>query len=125
MPALTNGKTQFYADVIAGRPALWEIAAGVAFCCTRQECLGWGMALQVDWHSLRPLQLSEALKRRFDNAERYTGYYLFLDSRQAFVVWHCLHEILDSDVLDEIGTYQLQLVGLEHLNLVCPGLSGH
>lgn len=116
MPALINRKTQFYANVIAGRPAVWEIAAGVAFCCSRREFLGWGLALQIDWHSLRPLQLSEALERRFDYAERYIGYYLFLNSHQDFVVWYCLHGILDNDVLDEIGTYQLQLVGLEHLN---------
>lgn len=114
MPAPTKDKTQFYADVVAGRPAVWEIAAGVAFC-TRRECLDWGLALQVDWHTLGPSQLGEALGRRFDEPELYNDYFLFLDSRRDFVVWHSLPGVMDSAALDEISNHQLQLMGLEHL----------
>jgi hypothetical protein len=114
MPAPTKDKTQFYADVVAGRPAVWEIAVGVAFC-TRRECLDWGLALQVDWHTLGPSQLGEALGRRFGEPERYNDYFLFLDSRRDFVVWHSLPGVMDNTTLDEISNHQLQLMGLEHL----------
>lgn len=114
MSARNTDKAQFYAEVVAGRPAIWEIAAGVAFC-TRRECLDWGLALQVDWHSLGPSQLGDALERRFDDPERYNDYFLFLDSRRDFVVWHCLPGELDTAALDEISAHQLQLMGLEHL----------
>jgi len=107
-------KAQFYADVVAGRPAIWEIATGIAFC-TRRECLDWGLALQVDWHRLAPSQLGEALGRRFEDPERYNEYFLFLDSRRECVVWHCLPGTIDSATLDDISAHQLQLMGLEHL----------
>ncbi|PBP93703.1 type III secretion protein HrpV [Pseudomonas congelans] len=107
-------KEQFYAEVVAGRPAIWEIAAGVSFC-TRRECMDWGLALQVDWHNLGPSQFGEALERRFDDPERYHDYFLFLDSRREFVIWRCLPGELDRAALDEISTHQLQLMGLEHL----------
>ncbi|MCI3944158.1 negative regulator of hrp expression HrpV [Pseudomonas syringae] len=109
-------KTAFYAQVVAQSPAVWPVANGVAFV-SRREHQDWGIALHIEGRALRPEQLREALQRRFVEAERFSRYFLFLDVRRDFVVWHAIKQTPDSFAsLDEIRRYELTLAGLDHLS---------
>ncbi|MBD1554533.1 type III secretion protein HrpV [Pseudomonas typographi] len=108
-------KEAFYTHLMAERAATWPVAAGVFFASAREH-QHWGMALQVEGAVLTPAQLRQALARRFGDPERYSEYFLFLDSRRNFVIWHALPEPLAAGMaLDAIRNAQLTLAGLEHL----------
>jgi hypothetical protein len=109
-------KAAFYAQVVAQNPAIWPVANGVAFV-SRREYRDWGIALHIEGRALRPEQLRDALQRRFIEAERFSHYFLFLDVRRDFVVWHAVTETPDSfDSLDDISRHELMLAGLDHLS---------
>jgi hypothetical protein len=108
-------KQAFYTQVLAERAAIWPVAKGVSFVSCREH-LEWGIALHIREDVLTPDQLRTALRRRFSEAERYWDYYLSLDSRCKFAIWHALPKHPDSDIfLKEILRRQLCLTGLEHL----------
>ena len=109
-------KAAFYAQVAARRAAVWPVAKGVAFV-SRCEHSDWGIALHIEGRVLRPEQLQDALQRRFTQAERFSHYFLFLDVRHDFVVWHAVSERAATIAnLDEIRRHELQLAGLDHLS---------
>ncbi|GGM31220.1 type III secretion protein HrpV [Pseudomonas asuensis] len=111
----TVEKQAFYTLVLAERVAIWSVANGVSFVSCREH-LEWGMALHIQEDVLTPDQLRTAVKRRFSEAERYRNYFLSLDSRCKFAVWHALPNFLGSDMsLEEIRRRQFILTGLEHL----------
>lgn len=108
-------KAAFYAQVAARRMAIWPVAQGVTFV-SRCEHHDWGIALHIEGRALRPEQLHEALQRRFTQAEQFSHYFLFLDARHDFVVWHAVSDTAASVAsLDEIWRHELQLAGLDHL----------
>ena len=109
-------KTAFYAQVAARRAAVWPVAKGVAFV-SRCEHSDWGIALHIEGRALRLEQLHDALQRRFTQAERFNHYFLFLDVRHDFVVWHSVSErAVTIANLDEILRHELHLAGLDDLS---------
>ncbi|RMM16413.1 Negative regulator of hrp expression HrpV [Pseudomonas syringae] len=50
-------------------------------------------------------------------SERFNHYFLFLDVRRDFVVWHAVNEKPGSYAsLDDIRRHELMLAGLDHLS---------
>lgn len=108
-------KSAFYALVVAERPAIWPVATGVAFV-SRREHRDWGIALQIEGRALSPEQLRDALERRFEQAELFAEYFLFLDIQRDFVVWHAVPDVSEIPAsFDSIRRHELMLAGLEHL----------
>ena len=108
-------KTAVYYNVAAQSPAVWPVANGVSFV-SRREHHDWGIALHIEGRALRPEQLREALQLRFSEAERFNDYFLFLDMRRDFVVWHAVSDAPYAVTnLDDIRRNELILAGLDHL----------
>jgi hypothetical protein len=108
-------KEVFYEHLLQERSAAWLVATGVSFVSCREHCC-WGMALHVEGRVLIPEQLRHALSRRFGEAERYSGYFLFLDARQDFFIWRALPTACSVEMsLEDIRHAQLTLAGFEHL----------
>jgi hypothetical protein len=106
----------FQKCIASGVPAYWEIAPGIEFGL-RREPHSVGIALQVQSQALRPNQIQRALERRFAYPADYADCFLFLDPQRAFVVWHALPEApMDVELLNEIQSQQLSLLGLDDLD---------
>ncbi|MFL6965657.1 hypothetical protein ACJ6X8_05390 [Pseudomonas alvandae] len=106
----------FQKNIIAGIATYWEIAPGIEFCL-RREPHSVGLALQVHSQALRANQMQHALERRFAQPADYAQLFLFLDPQRALVVWQALPESpISSQMLDEIQSRQLALLGLEDLD---------
>lgn len=109
-------KDEFYEQVSAGQPAIWPLASGVSFV-SRHEHHDWGIALHIDSRTLKPQQLRGALERRFTQSHLFTDYFMFLDARRDFVVWHTSPtSAFSGHSLDTVCQHQLILVGLDHLH---------
>lgn len=116
---ISTSKRAFQECVAVGMPAQWELAPGIEFCL-RREPPSLGLALRVRSQALRPNQLSLALERRFESPLEFDRYFLFLDPQRSLVVWHTLPEQpVSFDILNDIQSHELTLVGLEHLD-DCP-----
>lgn len=106
----------FQKNIVAGIPTYWEIAPGIEFGL-RREPHSVGLALQIQSQALRPNQIQHALERRFAYPADYAQLFLFLDPQRAFVVWHALPDALVSaQLLDDIQSRELSLLGLEDLD---------
>lgn len=106
----------FQKNIIAGIATYWEIAPGIEFCL-RREPHSVGLALQIQSQALRANQIQHALERRFAQSTDYTQLFVFLDPQRALVVWQALPDApLSTELLDEIQSRQLSLLGLEDLD---------
>lgn len=106
----------FQKNIIAGIATYWEIAPGIEFCL-RREPHSLGLALQIQSQALAINQVQRALERRFAQPSDYAQLFLFLDPQRALVVWQALPESpICSQMLDEIQSRQLALLGLEDLD---------
>lgn len=110
----------FQKNIIAGIATYWEIAPGIEFSL-RREPHSAGLALQVQSQALRANQIQHALERRFANPTDYAQLFLFLDPQRALVVWHALPDSsISPELLDQIQSRQLSLLGLEDLDDYSP-----
>lgn len=106
----------FQKNIIAGIATYWEIAPGIEFCL-RREPHSVGLALQIQSHVIGVNQVQRALERRFADSSDYAQLFLFLDPQSALVVWQALPESsISPQLLDEIQSRQLSLLGLEDLD---------
>ncbi|BBP62157.1 hypothetical protein [Pseudomonas sp. St316] len=106
----------FQKNIIAGIATYWEIAPGIEFCL-RREPHSVGLALQIQSQALRANQIQHALERRFAHPTDYAQVFVFLDPQRALVVWQALPDApLSTELLDEIQSRQLSLLGLEDLD---------
>ncbi|AIZ34276.1 transcriptional regulator [Pseudomonas parafulva] len=106
----------FQKNVIAGIASYWEIAPGIEFGL-RREAHSVGLALQVQSQVLRANQIQQALERRFAHPQDYAHLYVFLDPQRALVVWQALPDVpLTPELLDDLQSRQLSLLGLEDLD---------
>ncbi|MBC3345613.1 MULTISPECIES: transcriptional regulator [Pseudomonas] len=106
----------FQKNIIAGIATYWEIAPGIEFCL-RREPHSVGLALQVQSQALGLNQIQRALERRFAHPSDFAQLFLFLDPQRALVVWQALPEPpISSQMLNEIQSRQLSLLGLEDLD---------
>jgi hypothetical protein len=106
----------FQKNIIAGIATYWEIAPGIEFCL-RREPHSVGLALQIESQALRANQIQHALERRFAHPIDYAQLFVFLDPQRALVVWQALPDApLSTELLDEIQSRQLSLLGLEDLD---------
>lgn len=106
----------FQKNIIAGIATYWEIAPGIEFCL-RREPHSLGLALQIQSQALRANQIQHALERRFVQPTDYAQLFVFLDPQRALVVWHALPDSsITTELLDEIQSRQLSLLGLEDLD---------
>ncbi|SCW45959.1 transcriptional regulator [Pseudomonas sp. NFACC05-1] len=106
----------FQKNIIAGIATYWEIAPGIEFCL-RREPHSVGLALQIQSQTLRANQIQHALERRFAQPADYAQLFVFLDPQRALVVWQALPDApLSTELLDEIQSRQLSLLGLEDLD---------
>ncbi|MGE8187531.1 negative regulator of hrp expression HrpV [Pseudomonas sp. NPDC086278] len=106
-----SDQQRFLNQVSEKRASKWQWAPGIEFVC-RQESLGWALMLNIERQAQRPDLFSETLRRRFENAESYEGYYICLDSRRTFVVWHELDHTCQSAQLQSLVSQLLSLAGL-------------
>jgi len=106
----------FQKNIIAGIATYWEIAPGIEFGL-RREPHSVGLALQVQSQVLRANQIQQALERRFANPLEYAHLFVFLDPQRALVVWQALPDSsITPELLDQIQSRQLSLLGLEDLD---------
>ncbi|CAH0240941.1 hypothetical protein [Pseudomonas brassicacearum] len=106
----------FQKNIIAGIATYWEIAPGIEFCL-RREPHSVGLALQIQSQALHANQIQHALERRFAQPTDYAQLFVFLDPQRALVVWQALPDPpLSTELLDEIQSRQLSLLGLEDLD---------
>ena len=106
----------FQKNIIAGIATYWEIAPGIEFGL-RREPHSVGLALQIQSQALRANQIQRALERRFAHPTDYDQLFVFLDPQRALVVWHALPDSpISAELLDEIQSRQLSLLGLEDLD---------
>ncbi|MBT2340243.1 MULTISPECIES: hypothetical protein [Pseudomonas] len=106
----------FQKNIIAGIATYWEIAPGIEFGL-RREPHSAGLALQVQSQALRANQIQHVLERRFTHPADYAQLFVFLDPQRALVVWHALPDALVTpELLDDIQSRQLSLLGLEDLD---------
>lgn len=106
----------FQKNIIAGIATYWEIAPGIEFSL-RREPHSVGLALQIQSQALRANQIQHALERRFAHPTDYAQLSVFLDPQRALVVWQALPDApLSTELLDEIQSRQLSLLGLEDLD---------
>lgn len=85
----TSEKAAFLRQAVAGREATWAIGPGMAFA-SYQEPSQWGIALRIERRALDAARLQEALQRRFAQADRFAGFFLFCDTQGDLVAWHAL-----------------------------------
>ncbi|NVZ57180.1 transcriptional regulator [Pseudomonas edaphica] len=90
----------FLADVRRGVAAHLQLLPGIHLC-TLQAGTRPGLALHIAREALQAGQVQRALERRFEQAVRYDGCFVYLDAQGTLVIWRSLpthHNALDSAV---------------------------
>lgn len=113
LPDDQHHRQVFLDNLVSGTAADLPLSPGIALCA-RNAGSRPGLALHVARSALQAGQLQRVLERRFDQAVAFDGFYVFLDSQGALIIWHVLPA--QSETLDRIVSRLLSLANLEALD---------
>lgn len=108
----------FLDQVVSGNAAHLPLSPGIDLCVL-QAGKARGLAVQIAREAQQAGQMQYMLERRLGQARVFDGYFIYLDARDALVVWHALPK-QGEGTRQQLGDIVRRLLSLARLEALDP-----